>query len=173
MVVGSRGMAETVVRTRENRTAKPETRAGPTDVMSTYPEEEDDFEPTVAIGSFSDRDVAEAEEDATERLVAVEGDEPEEVPDPVPPEGVGAGAGQPEAPALTPMGSVASPPRMRSTTGRRRRTRSRRVGRPTRALILRDQDAIGRKLVEAAPAISASRRRSSASSAAPTSRATS
>ena len=29
--------------------------------MSTYPEEEDDFEPTVAIGSFDD-DVAEAEE---------------------------------------------------------------------------------------------------------------
>ena len=56
VVVGSRGMAETVVRTREDRAraTEPETRAGPTDVMSTYPEEEDDFEPTVAIGSFDD-----------------------------------------------------------------------------------------------------------------------
>ena len=86
VVVGSRGMAETVVRTREDRATEPETRAGPTDVMSTYPEEEDDFEPTVAIGSFDD-DVAEAEE-GTQDLPVVEGDEPEaeEEPDPVAPE---------------------------------------------------------------------------------------
>src|SRR5262249_3283379 len=61
-VLGGRGMAETVVRTREDRGRggdELETRAGPTDVMSTYPEEED-FEPTVAVGSFDD-DVAEAE----------------------------------------------------------------------------------------------------------------
>jgi hypothetical protein len=59
--VGGRGMAETVVKTREDRArgGEPETRAGPTDVMSTYPEG-DDFEPTVAIGSFDD-DGAEAE----------------------------------------------------------------------------------------------------------------
>ena len=60
--VGGRGMAETVVRTREDRAraaASPRPGPAPTDVMSTYPEE-DDFEPTVAIGSFDD-DVAEAE----------------------------------------------------------------------------------------------------------------
>jgi S-DNA-T family DNA segregation ATPase FtsK/SpoIIIE len=51
--LGGRGMAETVARTRETRrearTSAFETQAGPTDVMSAYPEE-DDFEPTVALG---------------------------------------------------------------------------------------------------------------------------
>ena len=49
--LGGRGMAETVVKTREDRAragGRAETPVGATDVMSAYPDE-DDFEPTVAI----------------------------------------------------------------------------------------------------------------------------
>ena len=50
--LGGRGIAETVIKTREGRPERlrtdPETVAGPTDVMSTYPEA-DEFEPTVAL----------------------------------------------------------------------------------------------------------------------------
>jgi S-DNA-T family DNA segregation ATPase FtsK/SpoIIIE len=51
-VAGGRGIAQTAIQQREERrgekTSTFETQAGPTDVMSTYPED-DDFEPTVAI----------------------------------------------------------------------------------------------------------------------------
>jgi S-DNA-T family DNA segregation ATPase FtsK/SpoIIIE len=73
--LGGRGVAETVVRSRDGRGAadEPETRAGPTDVMSAYPDEED-FEPTVAIGTFDD-DVAEAEQAGhTPHVPAAEGE---------------------------------------------------------------------------------------------------
>ncbi len=48
---GGRGLAETAIQHRDDRRAQKalETKAGPTDVMSTYPETDDDFEPTVAI----------------------------------------------------------------------------------------------------------------------------
>ena len=51
--LGGRGVAETAIQNREERrqektTSDFETRAGATDVMSTYPEE-DEFEPTVAL----------------------------------------------------------------------------------------------------------------------------
>jgi S-DNA-T family DNA segregation ATPase FtsK/SpoIIIE len=56
---GSRGLAQTAIQQREERRAQRasdfETQAGPTDVMSTYPED-DDFEPTVAIAADSDDD---------------------------------------------------------------------------------------------------------------------
>jgi S-DNA-T family DNA segregation ATPase FtsK/SpoIIIE len=61
---GGRGVAETVARSRgewrEGRTAAFETVAGPTDVMSAYPDE-DELEPTVAVNAF-DHEVAEAEQ---------------------------------------------------------------------------------------------------------------
>ena len=135
---GGREVAETVVRTREERDRgadELETQAGPTDVMSAYPDEED-FEPTVAIGSFDD-DVAEAETSAE----PVE--EPETVADPE------EGAPTTETPALTPMGK------------QRGVTTSEEIDyRPPPAKLLekgraadkgpdpRDHDAIGRRLVE-------------------------
>ncbi len=52
--VGGRDIAQTAIQQREERRAERasdfETQAGPTDVMSTYPED-DDFEPTVAIAA--------------------------------------------------------------------------------------------------------------------------
>jgi S-DNA-T family DNA segregation ATPase FtsK/SpoIIIE len=60
--VGGDAAARTVARThadwREHRAARAEasTLAGPTDVMSTYPEDEEDFEPTVALAEEDDVD---------------------------------------------------------------------------------------------------------------------
>jgi len=52
LFLGGRGMAETAIKSREakreGKTYAFETRAGPTDVMSGYPED-DEFEPTVAL----------------------------------------------------------------------------------------------------------------------------
>ncbi len=136
--LGGREVAETVVRTREGHgpaDAELETQAGPTDVMSAYPDEED-FEPTVAIGSFDD-DVAEAE--AGSEPV----EEPEAVADPeeAPP--------TTETPVLTPQGN------------KRGVTASEEIDyRPPPAAALekgraadkgpdpRDHDAVGRRLVE-------------------------
>jgi len=60
---GGRGLAETAIQHREDRRAQKEleTKAAPTDVMSTYPET-DDFEPTVAIGG----DFAEASDEVAD-----------------------------------------------------------------------------------------------------------
>src|SRR5215467_2267122 len=52
LFLGSRGVADTVIRSRDARreakTEAFETQVGPTDVMSTYPDEEE-IEPTVAL----------------------------------------------------------------------------------------------------------------------------
>ncbi|MDX6589792.1 MAG: hypothetical protein QOI84_1066, partial [Solirubrobacterales bacterium] len=59
---GGDAAAHTVARThadwREHREARAEaaTLAGPTDVMSSYPEEDEDFEPTVALAEEEDFD---------------------------------------------------------------------------------------------------------------------
>ncbi len=63
---GGRGMAQTVVQSRDARREEKsrgfETQAGPTDVMSTYPET-DEFEPTVALVEDEfDAEVYEAEQ---------------------------------------------------------------------------------------------------------------
>jgi DNA segregation ATPase FtsK/SpoIIIE, S-DNA-T family len=94
---GGDAAARTVARShadwREQREVRAaETDAGPTDVMSTYPDT-DEFEPTVQLAEDSlDSEIFEAE---TEIDAAPE--DPEEGP--APPEG------PEEAPALTPMGS--------------------------------------------------------------------
>jgi S-DNA-T family DNA segregation ATPase FtsK/SpoIIIE len=68
--LGGRGVAETLVKSREaRREARPEpfqTRVGPTDVMSAYPET-DEFEPTVVLGEHSfDQEVYETERESGE-----------------------------------------------------------------------------------------------------------
>ncbi len=98
--VGGGDAARTVARThadwreqRQGRVTEPETEAGPTDVMSSYPDT-DEFEPTVQLADDSfDTEVFDAE---TEVEAAAE--EPEEVP--LPPEETE------DAPALTPMGNT-------------------------------------------------------------------
>jgi S-DNA-T family DNA segregation ATPase FtsK/SpoIIIE len=80
---GGDAAARTVARThadwREHREARAEaaTLAGPTDVMSSYPEEDDDFEPTVALAEEDEFDSqifdAQAEADTETQTLADEG----------------------------------------------------------------------------------------------------
>ena len=166
-------MAETVVRTREDRArdgGELETRAGATDVMSAYPDEEDDFEPTVAIGSFDD-DVAEAERH--DDLDAERAELEAEAGRRSGPIREVRAARRPRAPALTPMGKPRGvttseeidyrPPPANVLEKGRAPTKA-----PTRATRTRSGASWSRR-----SATSASRRRSSASSAARTSPATS
>jgi DNA segregation ATPase FtsK/SpoIIIE, S-DNA-T family len=138
-------MAETVIKSRdakrEEKTYSFETQAGPTDVMSAYPEEEDEFEPTVAL---VDDELDEPAEPVTEDFRPV----PQEV-EVQGEEGLGVGTDSvSKQAALTPMGN------------KRGVTTSEEIDyRPPLAKVLerskadkgpdpRDHDAIGRKLVE-------------------------
>jgi len=87
---GGDAAARTVARThadwREHREARAEaaTLAGSTDVMSSYPEEDDDFEPTVALAEEDDFDSqlfnAEAEADTQTHVLPAEDDAEEPPP---------------------------------------------------------------------------------------------
>jgi S-DNA-T family DNA segregation ATPase FtsK/SpoIIIE len=86
---GGDAAARTVARThadwREHREARAEaaTMAGPTDVMSSYPEEDEDFEPTVALAEEDDFDaqIFDANDEAdTETHVLPAEDDAEEPP---------------------------------------------------------------------------------------------
>jgi DNA segregation ATPase FtsK/SpoIIIE, S-DNA-T family len=135
--LGGRDIAQTAIQHREERrsekTSALETGAGPTDVMSAYPEN-DDFEPTVAIAD----DAGEPEPATHEFADLAEQAEPEPKLD--------LAEGEPVA--LTPMGN------------KRGVTESEQIDyRPPPAKVLergkddngpdpRDHEAIGRKLVE-------------------------
>jgi S-DNA-T family DNA segregation ATPase FtsK/SpoIIIE len=140
---GGRGVAQTAIQHREQRREEKasafETQAGPTDVMSTYPED-DDFEPTVAIAPDPDQPPeSEAQtHDFPELAEEPEPAEPEQRPQ----------SGEEAQAALTPMGN------------KRGVTESEQIDyRPPPAKVLekgkadsgpdpRDHEAIGRKLVE-------------------------
>jgi S-DNA-T family DNA segregation ATPase FtsK/SpoIIIE len=163
-VRGGRGMAETVVMSRDERgrmSGELETRAGPTDVMSAYPDEED-FEPTVAIGSFDD-DVAEAEQGrADPHIPAAEGKgdpgmpgrEAEDMPDDsgsspstggdpsLIPSAPGEGAG------TTPMGNKRGVTTSEEIDYRPPPANVLEKGRADKGPDPRDHDAVGRRLVE-------------------------
>jgi DNA segregation ATPase FtsK/SpoIIIE, S-DNA-T family len=159
--IGGGDAARTAARTRadwrEDRRARSadeaETQAGATDVMSNYPEDDEDFEPTVALadeddtadfaaaGIFDRRtDVDAEDEDAPAAEVVAE--EPEPQPEPLPE------ADLTEAPRTTPMGNnrgvtVAdeldyTPPPMKALER----------GKGDKGPDPRDQEAIGRKLIE-------------------------
>ena len=143
-VLGGRGVAETAILHREERRQEKtasdfDTRAGATDVMSTYPDEEE-FEPTVALAEEPDEPADPETEEFQEldELESREREDPEELPEAVA-----------ETVALTPQGN------------KRGVTTSEEIAyRPPAANALekgkgadkgpdpRDQDVIGRKLVE-------------------------
>ena len=85
LFAGGDAAARTVAKThadwREHREARAEaaTLAGATDVMSSYPEEDDDFEPTVALAEEDEFDpqVFEAEEETATHVLAAEDGEDE------------------------------------------------------------------------------------------------
>jgi len=134
--VGSRDVARTAIQHRADRRGETssvfETQAGPTDVMSTYPET-DDFEPTVAI--------AEEPEPAThdfEELTVVP--EAEAEPEGEPPEG--------EQVALTPMGNKRGVTESEQIDYRPPPAKVLEKGKGDKGPDPRDHEVIGRKLVE-------------------------
>jgi S-DNA-T family DNA segregation ATPase FtsK/SpoIIIE len=165
LFAGGDAAARTVVKTRadwrEHREARAEaaTLAGATDVMSSYPEHDDDFEPTVALAEEDDFDpqVFDAEADAeteTHVLPATDGDEDEPAPgvelqnydsddavalvDP----GDRAHAG------LTPMGSKRGVTMSEEIDYRSPPAKLLERGKGDKGPDPRDHEAVGRKLVE-------------------------
>jgi DNA segregation ATPase FtsK/SpoIIIE, S-DNA-T family len=162
---GGDAAARTVAKThadwREHRDARAEaaTAAGPTDVMSSYPEEDEDFEPTVALAEEDDFDAQIFDADTeteTEVIKAEDGDKEPEDPDAglelknydsedavaVVDEGDRAHAG------LTPMGSKRGVTMSEEIAYRPPPGKLLERGKGDKGPDPRDQEAIGRKLVE-------------------------
>jgi DNA segregation ATPase FtsK/SpoIIIE, S-DNA-T family len=147
--VGGRGVVETVVRTRaggrEAKTPTLATQAGPTDVMSAYPEVDEEFEPTVALieegSDQAERALGEAiTHDFDAEVVAAEvGGE----------EGLGVGAeAVSRQTALTPMGQRRGVTTSEEIDYRPPPAKVLEKGRGDKGPDPRDHEAIGRKLVE-------------------------
>jgi S-DNA-T family DNA segregation ATPase FtsK/SpoIIIE len=164
LFAGGDAAAKTVARThadwRQHREARAEaaTQAGPTDVMSSYPEDEEDFEPTVALAEEDENEFdasifdAEAEsEDETHVIPAEEDEEPDqqelqnyESEDAVAvvDEGDRAHAG------LTPMGSKRGVTMSEEIDYRPPSPKVLERGKGDKGPDPRDHEAVGRKLVE-------------------------
>jgi S-DNA-T family DNA segregation ATPase FtsK/SpoIIIE len=136
-VAGGRGIAQTAIHHREERRAEKtssafETQAGPTDVMSTYPED-DDFEPTVAIAE--DPEEEPITEDFGELAEETEPEPVEDLPEAAPP-------------ALTPMGQKRGVTESEQIDYRPPPGKVLEKGKGDKGPDPRDHEAIGRKLVE-------------------------
>ncbi|MGN6558650.1 MAG: DNA translocase FtsK [Solirubrobacterales bacterium] len=158
----ARTVAQTHADWREHREARAEaaTLAGPTDVMSSYPEEDEDFEPTVALAEEDEFDSqifdADADEDADTETQVLPGDRDEEEPAPgvelqnydsadavaVVDEGDRAHAG------LTPMGSKRGVTMSEEIDYRPPSGKLLERGKGDKGPDPRDHEAVGRKLVE-------------------------
>ncbi len=155
-VRGGRDIAQTAIQHREERRGEKtssafETEAGPTDVMSAYPED-DDFEPTVAI----------AENQPDGEPVTTEFDaepEPESGTEDLQPhayevevrteEGLGVGTdSESKQASLTPMGQKRGVTTSEEIDYRQPPAKVLERGKGDKGPDPRDQDAIGRKLVE-------------------------
>jgi len=140
---GGRDIAQTAIQHREERrsekTSAFETQAGPTDVMSTYPEN-DEFEPTVAIAEPPD-EPQEAEPATHEFAELAEGPEPDGQPESGnPPDG--------EQAPLTPMGNKRGVTESEQIDYRSPPTKVLEKGKGDKGPDPRDHEVIGRKLVE-------------------------
>jgi S-DNA-T family DNA segregation ATPase FtsK/SpoIIIE len=142
---GGRGIAQTAIQHREDRRAEKtssafETKAGPTDVMSTYPEE-DEFEPTVAIATDPEEDLEPVEpEPATHEFAELAEEPGPEVESAVLPEG--------EPIALTPMGNKRGVTESDQIEYRVPPAKVLEKGKGDKGPDPRDQETIGRKLIE-------------------------
>ncbi len=144
--LGSRGVAQTAIQTRrdrqgEERTFAFETEAGPTDVMSAYPEE-DDVEPTVAL--VEEPEEVTPEEPVTEsfdaELAAIEAEEDAAVADEEP---------AVEQIALTPQGNKRGVTTSEEIDYRPPPAKALERGKADKGVDPRDHEIVGRKLVEA------------------------
>ncbi len=166
--LGSRDIAQTAIQHREQRRGERtsfETRAGPTDVMSAYPED-DELEPTVAIAEGFDHEVAETEQGVTDP--GMPGREAEDMPgndetqpssgpghDLIPPgpdegraEHHGSPTGDTAELPLTPMGNKRGVTESEQIDYRPPPAKALEKGKGDKGPDPRDHDAIGRKLVE-------------------------
>jgi S-DNA-T family DNA segregation ATPase FtsK/SpoIIIE len=141
--LGGRGVAQTAVQSRRGRSEEKtfafET-AGPTDVMSAYPEE-DEVEPTVALIEEPDQAVDEpATQDFDAELAAIEAEEDAAAPevDPVV-----------EQIALTPQGNKRGVTTSEEIDYRPPPAKALEKGRADKGVDPRDHEAVSRKLVEA------------------------
>jgi DNA segregation ATPase FtsK/SpoIIIE, S-DNA-T family len=157
--VGGRGIAQTAIQQREERRGEKtasvfETQVGPTDVMSTYPED-DDFEPTVAIAE--DEPPKEGEEPITTEFDAepdadtgIENLHPHAYEVEVrSEEGLGVGtASESKRAALTPMGQKRGVTESDEIDYRPPPAKVLEKGKGDKGPDPRDHEVIGRKLVE-------------------------
>ncbi len=139
LFLGSRGVADTVARTREARREEKtygfETEPGPTDVMSAYPDEEE-IEPTVALAEEAEEPVT---QDFDQELAEIEAEEEAAVADPVP---------EPEQVALTPQGNKRGVTASEEIDYRPPPAKALERGKGDKGVDPRDHEAVGRKLVE-------------------------
>ena len=164
-VVGGRGVAQTAIQHREQRREERihslETRAGPTDVMNSYPDE-DDLEPTIAIAedgpdefAYDQNSPAAPGRAASPSEGASKSDDPrlsegdamvgEEGEGPA---GTAESSATSEQPALTPMGSKRGVTASEEIDYRPPPAKVLEKGRGDKGPDPRDHDAVGRKLVE-------------------------
>jgi S-DNA-T family DNA segregation ATPase FtsK/SpoIIIE len=141
--MGSRGVAQTAIQTRrdrqEEKTFSFETQAGPTDVMSAYPEE-DDVEPTVALVEEPGEVVEEAVTESFDaELAAIEAEEDAAVVDPIP---------EPEQVALTPQGNKRGVTISEGIDYKPPPAKALERGKGDKGVDPRDHEIVGRKLVE-------------------------
>jgi DNA segregation ATPase FtsK/SpoIIIE, S-DNA-T family len=170
-VRGSEATARTVAksqdqwrRRRDEKTA--ETKAGATDVMSDYPEDDEDFEPTVALADdeddlfapgifdFGDDGEADTTETAALPVSGFSDSEPEPQPDEPEPEPEPAQQGLPEptkerAPGSTPMGNLRGVTTSEEIDYKVPSPRVLERGKGDKGPDPRDQALTGRKLIEA------------------------
>jgi S-DNA-T family DNA segregation ATPase FtsK/SpoIIIE len=170
-VAGGRDVARTAIRHREDRRAQRggpafETAAGPTDVMSTYPED-DDFEPTVALAddfAGASDEVADYDAEGLASGGAVPGGSGREAEQPpvdaktssasdsdhdlIPSEADADPAATAELPAVTPMGSKRGVTESEQIDYRPPPAKVLEKGKGDKGPDPRDHEVIGRKLVE-------------------------
>jgi S-DNA-T family DNA segregation ATPase FtsK/SpoIIIE len=147
--LGSRGVAETAIQHRRDRldeksqakTFAFETEAGPTDVMSSYPEE-DDVEPTVALVEEPEDPVAEepVTEDFDAELAQIEAEEEKALEETPPP--------APEQVELTPQGNKRGVTISEGIDYKPPPANALERGKGDKGVDPRDHETIGRKLVE-------------------------
>ena len=139
--LGGRGVAQTVVKSRadkrEEKTYSFETQAGPTDVMSAYPEE-DEFEATVALAEDDESQPVTKDFHPLPHQVEVQGEE-----------GLGVGTDSvSKQAALTPMGNERGVTTSEEIDYRPPPSKVLERSKADKGPDPRDHDAIGRKLVE-------------------------
>jgi DNA segregation ATPase FtsK/SpoIIIE, S-DNA-T family len=163
--VGGDAAARTVARThadwRQHREARAAaaTLAGPTDVMSSYPEDDVDFEPRVALAEEDDADadapLFDAEADAETETHVLPTDDPEEEPSPEQLQNYDSDdavavvdAGDRAHAGLTPMGSKRGVTMSEEIDYRPPALKLLERGKADKGPDPRDHEAVGRKLVE-------------------------